>query len=127
MKLIEQGVLTSWRRQKEELVRTKKHIDQERDTHCLEAVGRGTCQDTERNRPIGGTHVLETAEEGTCQDIERNQPSEGTYALETAEGETCQDTERNRSSEEHSQTGDGRGRDLSEHGKISTERGTLTF
>ena len=51
----------------------------------------------------------------------------GTHVLETAEGETCQDMERNRPSEAHSLSGDGRGRDLSEHGKNPTERGTLTL
>ena len=50
-----------------------------------------------------------------------------TYFLKMAEGETCQDTERNQPSEGHSPSGDGRGRDLSRHGKKKTKRGALTF
>src|SRR5579863_7343024 len=46
--------------------------------------------------------------------------------LETAWGGTCHNTERKRPSEGHSLAGDGRGRDLSEHGKKATEQGALT-
>ena len=58
----------------------------------------------------------------------RNEIDRGkdTHSLGTAEGATCQDTERNRPREGHSQTGDGRGSDLSEHGNKSTEGRTLT-
>ena len=49
-----------------------------------------------------------------------------THSLEMAGGGTCQDTERNWPSEAHSLSGDGRGRNLSGHGKKLTERGTLT-
>ena len=70
----EQGTLTTWRSQRERLVRTGKETARARHTH-----------------------VLETAEVRTCQDTERNEPSEA-----------------------HSRPGDGRGRDLSGHGKEQT-------
>ena len=44
-----------------------------------------------------------------------------------AEGATCQDMERYRPREGHSLPGDGRGRDLSGHGKKPTELGALTL
>ena len=44
----------------------------------------------------------------------------GTHQLETAKRGTCQNTERTRPSKGHLPTGDGRGRDLSEHGKKAT-------
>ena len=50
-----------------------------------------------------------------------------THILETAEGRTCQDTKRNRTREAYSRSGDGRGRDLSGHGKKQTKLGALTF
>jgi hypothetical protein len=71
----EKGPLTSWRLQREELVKTQKEPYRARPTHFLETAG----------------------------------------------GETCQDTQRNQLSEAHSRTEDDRGRDLSGHGKISTE------
>ena len=49
-----------------------------------------------------------------------------THRLETVEGETCQDTQGNRPTKAHSQTGDGRGRDLSGHARKPTDRGALT-
>ena len=47
----ERGPLTSWRRQREGLVKTQKQTDRPRPTHTLEMAGGGTCQDTETNRP----------------------------------------------------------------------------
>ena len=49
-----------------------------------------------------------------------------THFLETAGRGTCQDTESTRPSEAHSQPGDGRGRDLSQHGKKPIHGGALT-
>jgi hypothetical protein len=49
-KYTEEGALTSWRQQRDGLVRTQKEIDQARCTYLLETEGGGTCQDTERNR-----------------------------------------------------------------------------
>ena len=80
-KSLERGALTSWRRQREGLVKTQKDTDRAMRTH----------------------------------------------QLEMAEGGTCQDSQKDQSSDAHSLPGDGRGRDLSGHRKIPTERGTLTF
>ena len=43
--------------------------------------------------------------------------------LETVEGGTCQDMEKDRPTKGHSHSGDGRGRDLSGHGKQVTKQG----
>jgi hypothetical protein len=99
----ERGPLTSWRRQREGLVRTRKETDRARPTHSLETVRGGlvrTQKETDRARP--------------------------THFLESAEGVTCQDTERDRPTEAHSLPGYGRKRDLSGHGKKPTKRGPLT-
>ena len=48
------GTLTSWRQQRELLVRTRKEIDQARHTHFLETAKGGACHETERNRLIDG-------------------------------------------------------------------------
>ena len=50
-KLTERGPLTSWRRQKKELVSTWRETNQARRTYFLETVEGGSCQDTERTRP----------------------------------------------------------------------------
>ena len=47
----DRGALTNWRRQWEELVRTRKETDRPRRTHVLEKAEGGTCQDTQGNRP----------------------------------------------------------------------------
>ena len=99
-----QGALTSWRQQREGLVRTQKETDRARCTHCLETAERGTYQGTKETNRAWGTHSLETAEGGTCQDTERIRLSVG-----------------------HSLSGDGRERDLSGHGKKYTKRGILTL
>ena len=62
-----------------------------------------------------GTHSLGMAEGKTCQERKETDRLRPTHFLEMAEGGTCQDTERDRLSKAHSQTGDGRGRDLSGH------------
>ena len=48
-KLTKQGALTSWRWQREGLVRTENETDQAKGTHTLEPAEGGTCQDTEIN------------------------------------------------------------------------------
>ena len=57
----DRGALTSWRRQKEGLVKTWKETDRPRRTHILETAGGGTCQDTERSRP---TEVYSQTKDG---------------------------------------------------------------
>ena len=44
----DRGTLTSWRRQRGELVRTRKETDRPRHTHSLETAEGGTCQDMEK-------------------------------------------------------------------------------
>ena len=97
------GTLTSWRRQREGLVRTqKKPTDQ------------GTLTFWRRQR----VRLVRTHKE---TDRARH-----THFLEMAAGGTCQDTERTGLGEGYSPTGDDRWRDLSGHGKEPTERCTLT-
>jgi len=95
-KQTEQGALTSWRWQREGLVRTWKGTDQARGTHMLETAGGGTCQDTERNQLSKG-HSLSGDHRGRDLLGHGKKPSKqgGTYKLEIAEGGTCQDMERN--------------------------------
>ena len=119
----------------------RKGTDRGRCTHCLKIAEGGTCQDRARTR-ASKAHLL--TEEGRWRDLSEHgknateqgaltawrQQREGfvrtgkekdrarrTHYLETADGGTCQDTERNRPSKAHSQTGDGRGTDLSGHRK----------
>ena len=120
----ERGALTSWRQQRERLVRIWKEADQARHTHSLETAEGGTCQNMERTRPseahsLSGDGRLVRAQKETDR-VRR------THFLETEEGRACQDKERTRRSEAHSRPGDGRGRGLSGHGKKLTERGPLT-
>ena len=87
------GALTCWRRQ-EGLVRTRKETNERRALTCWRRRTEGlvrTWIETDRPRH---THQLETADGGTCQDTERNWPTEA-----------------------HSLPGDGRGRELSGHGR----------
>ena len=65
MKSTERGALTSWRQQREGLVRTEKEINRGRRTYFLEMAKGGTCQDKETDW-VRGTHSLETAEGRTC-------------------------------------------------------------
>ena len=146
----EQGPLTPWRRQREGLVRTRKETNRARGTHRLETAQRWTCQDMERNRPSkahslsgdgrgrdlsghekkpteqGTLTVWRRQREGLVRTRNKNDRARCTHFLETAEAEPCQDMEGNRQSKAHSLSGDGRGRDLSGHGKKPTGRGTLT-
>jgi hypothetical protein len=119
----ERGELTSWRRQREGLVRTQKETNQARGTDALETASGGDCQDTERNRPTEGHsqaedgigrgllgHEKEPTERGALTNWRRHREglvrtrkeidrARGTHSLKTAEGRTCQDTERKQHSE----------------------------
>ena len=103
-KQTDRGTLTHWRWQMDGLVRTRKEIDRARRAHFLGVVEGRNCQDTEKTNRPRHTHQLEAAEGGTCQDTKRNYPNEA-----------------------HSRPGDGRGRNLSRHGKKKTEQGSLTL
>jgi hypothetical protein len=135
--LTEREALTSWRWQREGLVRTLKETDQARGTHFLGTAEGGTCQDTERDRlskgcsraadgrgwDLSGHRKKQTEwgaltnwgweREGLVRTQKETEEARGTHILKTAEGGTCQDMERNQPSEGYSQTGDGRGMDLS--------------
>ena len=111
---------------------------------------RGTCQDTERNQSTEAhSHPGDSRErdlsrhrkkptdrgaltnwrrqtEGLVRTRKATDRPRRTHFLEAAEGGTCQDSKRNRSTEAHSQTGDGRGRNLLGLGKKPTDRGALT-
>ena len=65
-KATEKRALTSWRRQREGFVRTRKETDRMTRTHFLEMAEGGTCQDTKETDQTTRAHSLETAEEGTC-------------------------------------------------------------
>ena len=147
----DQGPLTNWRWQTDGLVRTPKESDRPRPTHCLEAADRGTCQDTERNRPTeahsrtgdgrqrnlsghrksstdrGPLTLWRWQTEGLVRTPKESDRPRPTHILETADRQTCQDTERIRPTEAHSRTGDGRQTDLSRHRKNRTDRGPLTL
>jgi hypothetical protein len=92
---------------RKELVRIRKEIDRVRSA-------RGVL--TSWTRQMGG--LVRTRKE--------TERARGTHQLGTAEGVTCQDTKTNRPSEGHSRPEDGRGSDLSGHGKEQTKRGALT-
>ena len=60
-KVTKQGTLTSWRRQREGLVRTQKESKQARGTHFLETTKGGPCQDMEtkqlsKGHSLSGDH-----------------------------------------------------------------------
>ena len=88
-----------------------KKIDRGKDTHSLETVEGGTCQDVERNRPSEGHSP---SGDGRGRELSghgnkaQTKEARSTHCLETAEGSTSQDMERNRPSEGHSLSGDER-------------------
>ena len=139
-------VLTSCRRQREGLVRTRKETDRTRcSTHFLQTAEGGTCQDTQGNRPTeahshsgddrgrdlsgqgkkptgrGALTNWRRQREGLVRTQKGTNRPRRTHTLQMAEGGTCQVTERNRPTEAHSHPGNGRGRDLSGHGKKPTD------
>ena len=95
--------LTSWRRQREELVRTRKERDSSTETHFLNT----TEQEYVRTRKESNQETLTCwrQQRGTCEDLETNRPGEGDSPT-VAEGVTREDMERNRPSEGHSHSGD---------------------
>ena len=72
------------------------------------------------------THFLKMAEGGTCQDTERNRASKANSPPGDGRGRDLSRHGRNQPSEAHSLSGNGRGRDLSGHGNKKTEQGALT-
>ena len=107
-----QGPLTLWRWQREELVRTRKKTDQAITTYILEMVEGGTCHDTERTDRPSPTHQLEMAEGGTCQDVERTRSTKAHLLPGDSGGRNLSGYgKKNRPTEAHSLSVDGRGRD----------------
>jgi len=88
-KVTKQRAPTSWRPQREGLVRTQKVADQ-----------------------MSVTYILETTEGGTCQNMEGRQPSKGCSLSGDHRGKTSQHMERKQLSKGLSLPGDHRGRDL---------------
>ena len=113
----DRGPLTTWRRQRERLVRTWKQSDRPRPTHFLETADRETCQDTETIRP-SEAHSLSGDRRQRDLSGHRNNPTDRgpltswrpqterlvrttkqsdqprpTHWLETADRATFQDTE----------------------------------
>ena len=114
MKSTEQGMLTSWRRQREGLVRTRKGTERVMHTHFLETAEGGTCQNTEKKPTERGALTFwRQQREGVVKTWKETDRARHTHKLETAEGKTCQDKETNRASDAYSLSGDGRRRDLS--------------
>ena len=131
-------------------MRIQKGIDRGKDTHSLETVEGGACQDMERNRPSKGpslsgdgrgrvlsgygkkSMVREALTPwrwrrmGLVRTWKGTGRARGTHDLDMIKGGSSQATERNQPIKEHSLPGDSRGRDLSEHGKRPTKRGALT-
>ena len=130
-KLTNRGALTNWRQQREGLVRTRKATNQPRHTHFLETAEGGTFQDMKKKLTNQGKGTLTSwrqQREGLVRTWKETDRQRRTHTLETAEGGTCQDTESNQPTEAHSLPRDGRGRDVSGHGKKPTNqgKGTLT-
>ena len=122
----DRGPLTSWRRQTEGLVRTRKVSDRPRPTHQLKIADRGSCQDTERIRP---TEAHSLTVDGRQRDLSGHRKDPTDRCLLTSwrrQTGTCQATETIRPIEAHSRTGDGRQRNLLGHRNNPTDRGPLT-
>ena len=149
-KVTKQGTLTDWRQQREGQVRTQKQSNQARCTHKLEMGEGGTSQDTERKQlskahsQTGGSRGRDKSgqgkkvtkqgtltdwrqqREGPVRTWKQSNQARCTHKLEMGEGGTSQNTERKQLSKARSQTGDGRGREKSGHGKKVTKQGALT-
>ena len=100
----DRGGLTTWRRQREGLVRARKETDRPRRTHILETADGGACQDMERNRQ---TKAHSHPGDGRGMDLSglgKKPTDRGSLTLWRRQRE----------------------RDLSELGKKPTDRGGLT-
>ena len=124
----ERRALTSWRRQRAGLVRTRK-IKRPSDVHSLPGDGRGkdlsgrTRKATDR---ATRTHQLETEDGGICQDAESNRLSEAHSHSGNVRGTNLSGHEK-KQTERRGLTNWKRQRDLSGHGKKQTERRALTL
>ena len=141
----ERGELTLWRRHREGQVKTQKQSHRARGTHILETASGGTGQDTEtippsegnshpgdgiggdrsehRNNPTerGALTLWRRHREGQVRTQKQSYRARGTHTLKMASGGTSQDTETILPSKGHSHSGDGIGRETSEHRNNPTE------
>src|SRR5260221_435352 len=146
----QQGTLTSWRGQSLGLVRTWKANKPARDTHSLERAEVGIGQNMESKQTSKGhsqtgerkvcdcsEHENKKSQQGTltyCRGQrlaflitwKEKKPARDTHILERAEVGIGQNMESKQASKGHSHPGEGRGWDWSEHGKQTSQQGTLT-
>ena len=117
----EWGALTSWRRYREDQVRTRNGSDRARGTHILETASGGTSQNMERIRP-SEWHLR--SGDGIRKDTSghgKNRTERGALTLWRwhREGQVRTWNERIRPSKGHSPARDGTERNKSKHGKKS--------
>ena len=97
-KATKQGARTCWGRQRVGLVRKRKERDRAMNTHFLEMVEGGTCQDKERKKPSEEPSLPGDGRVRKFSELEKKATERG-----------------------HPLAGDGRGSVLSGHGKKATE------
>src|SRR5260221_239376 len=146
----QQGTLTNWRGQRLGLVRTWKANKPARETHILERAEVGIGQNMEGKQASKGhshtgegrggdwsEHGRQTSQQGRLTIWRRqrlglvrtwkaNKLARETHILERAEVGIGQNMESKQASKGHSQAGEGRGWDWLEHGRQTSQQGTLT-
>ena len=80
----ERGRLTSWRRQRQGPVRTRKESDQARCTHFLETAEKRPIRTRKEIHEQRRTHVLETVDGGIVRTRKKTGRASHTHQLETA-------------------------------------------
>jgi hypothetical protein len=105
-------------------------VVREKEPDCNATKGRAEGETWEKRDRTRGTHPQETAEEGTCHEVERMHPAQVLMRqgdrIHTVDGMTSQDMEGKVWSKGYSPTGDGRGRNTSDHETKTSERQALT-
>ena len=97
-----------------------------RGTYCLKRTERRTGEDTQRRGSRGALTLWKWQRDGHVMARKKTDRPICTHFLQITDRGTCQDTERNRACDAHSLAGNGRGRDLSKHGKELTQQRALT-
>ena len=97
-----------------------------RNTYCLERIERRTSEDTQRRGSRGALTFWKWQRDGHVMVRKITDSPSCTHFLQIKDGGTCQNTEKNRACSAHSLAGNGRGRDLSKHGKKPTQQRALT-
>ena len=124
-KQTDQRALTNWRRQSEAVVRKSKETDRPTRTHSLGMAERGTCQDTERNRPTDAHSLSGDSTGRHLSGHENDRPTNANSPTRYGRGKHM-NTDRIRPIDTHSPPGDDRRTRLSKHGKNPTDRRALT-